>query len=652
MKKIAIFLDNASNHAIYSRISGLFGSVYEEDLDIAIYLFHSRGAWRFDEKYNAGEYNIFRLPDLSVFDGFVLIFNDLTDDRREFIGWKACQDVIRRVRASGKPAISIGTRIEGMYHVGIDNISSMTVIMRHLTEEHHCRDFWFFMGPKGHRESEQRAKAIRAYLSERDDRDYSEFFYYESFDPLCGEHGFSEFIGRFGSTPDAIVCANDHIAIGACTEANRRGYEAPRDFLITGFDNIGMASCHTPALTTIDQCWSELGRVCIEFFKAYWAEREFPRSTTVRTRLIPRQSCGCEERRAEEAAELFNESIRESMEMESYNRQLIRLEINLMRAHNAREIGEAFATTLPYLGCESVSLVLDRRFYSEREQTELLKDGSQGKETGERSFLREGYPPNMMLAFTCENGRVTMADVPAEQLYEEYKKKPAPKDCMFLPVHFGDLAAGYIVLAHAEQLIRNAYLVRGVQMLLSSIETCYTQSRLQSANELLARASITDAMTGFYNRMGYQKVAIPTYEAACREGRSLAILFADMDGLKTINDRYGHENGDHAILSLAQAIRRVCPHDALISRMGGDEFLILLNENEEEEILEIIRRIREEVPRTEAAGRLPYPPTVSIGFIVSDASSDQTLDHYVHLSDGLMYEEKRRAKERASAQQD
>ncbi len=67
MKKIAIFLDNASNHAIYSRISGLFGSVYEEDLDIAIYLFRSRGAWRFDEKYNAGEYNIFRLPDLSVF---------------------------------------------------------------------------------------------------------------------------------------------------------------------------------------------------------------------------------------------------------------------------------------------------------------------------------------------------------------------------------------------------------------------------------------------------------------------------------------------------------------------------------------------------------------------------------------------------------
>ena len=124
-----------------------------------------------------------------------------------------------------------------------------------------------------------------------------------------------------------------------------------------------------------------------------------------------------------------------------------------------------------------------------------------------------------------------------------------------------------------------------------------------------------------------------------------------MDGLKSINDRYGHENGDYAILSLAPAIRRVCPHDAVIARMGGDEFLILLREEDEERIREMIRRIKEEVPYTEAAGKLPYPPTVSVGFIVSDASPDQSLDHYVHLSDSLMYEEKRRAKEQASALQ-
>ncbi|MBR5116979.1 MAG: GGDEF domain-containing protein [Lachnospiraceae bacterium] len=645
MKKIAIFLDNASNHAIYSRISGVFGTVYEEGLDVAVYLYRSRGAWKFDEIYNAGEYNIFRLPDLSLFDGFILIFNDLTEDRRDFSGWKACQDVIRRVRESGKPAISIGTRIEGIHHVGIDNITSMTAVIRHLTEMHRCRNFWFFMGPQGHRESEQRAQAIRDYLAGWDDRDYNEFFYYESFDSLCGEHGFSRFIEKYGNPPDAILCANDHIAIGVCEEAARRGYACPRDFLLTGFDNTDMASCHTPSLTTIDQRWPELGRVCVDYFRACWAGEDFPQSTIVYTQLIRRQSCGCETRTPEEAADLFNESIRQSMAQENFNRQLIRLENNLMRSHNVREIGNAFASMVSYLKCESISLVLDRRFYSEREQTELLKDSNRLREPGEGFFLKRGYPPNMMVAFTCQNGRVTASDVPADRLFADEDRKPAPRDYMFLPVHFGDRAAGYIVLAQAEHMIRNTYLVRAIQMLLSAIENHYIQNRLQSANQLLSRASITDAMTGFYNRLGYQEVAIPEYQKACQQGRKLAILFADMNGLKKINDRFGHENGDYAILSLAQAIRRSCPQDAFIARMGGDEFLILLSETGEDQIRSVIERIKAEVPLTEAAGKLPYPPTVSIGHIVSDASGEQTLDHYVNLSDGLMYEEKRKYKE-------
>ncbi|MCR5674898.1 MAG: diguanylate cyclase [Lachnospiraceae bacterium] len=650
MKKIAIFLDNASNHAIYARISGLFQTVYEENLDMALYLFRSRGAWKFDEEYNYGEYNIFRLPDLSMFDGFVVIFNDLSDDRRDFIGWKACWETIRRIRATGKPAISIGAEIEGFHHVGIDNIASMTVMMRHLAEVHRARSFWFFMGPEGHRENSMRVQAIRDYLAGWDDRDYSEFFYYDSFNPSCGENGFRTFYERYGTLPDAIVCANDHIAIGACTEAEKRGFQCPRDFLITGFDNIDMASFHTPSLTTIDQNWSALGRVCIEYFTAYWAGEEFPRSTVVCTQMIHRTSCGCGEHLSEDTPSLINAFIHRNMELESFNRRLIRLENDLMLCASVREIGEIFAQILPYLHCDSLYLVLDRRFSSEREQARLLKDSINGAETEENLFMREGYPPEMQIGFIFENGKLITKDEPVERMYSEYIDRPAPKDCMFLPVHFGDRSAGYIVIGHAEHMIRNSYLTRAIQMLLSAIENLYIRSRLKSANNLLSRASITDAMTGFYNRMGYQEVAIPFFQKHQQEGNGLAVLFADMNGMKLINDRYGHECGDQAILSITQAIRRVCPQEAIMARMGGDEFLIIVEETDRRRVEELIGNIRDEVPRTEAARQLPYPPTLSIGYILTEADSGRSLDDYVRLSDERMYEQKRIIKERMASQ--
>ncbi|MCR5093188.1 MAG: diguanylate cyclase [Lachnospiraceae bacterium] len=640
MKKIAIFLDNAANHAIYSRICGLYKRVYEENLDIAIYLYRSRAGWRFDEKYNIGEYNIFRLPDLDVFDGFVLIFNDLSEKQRNFVGWDACHEVARRVLETGKPAISIGTRIEGIHHVGIDNNASMSVIMRHLLEVHHCRSFWFLMGPEEHRECQERAKAISDYLAGWDNRDYSDFFYYESFNPLCGEHGFRHFYEKYGTLPDAIVCANDHIAIGACTEAARQGLSAPRDFLITGFDNINLAACHTPSLTTIDQRWPELGSVCIDYLQAAWAGEEFPKSTIVYTQMIRRQSCGCETAAPEEAAEIFNACIRQDMQHESFNRQLIRFENNLLVCESIQEIGKTFAPMLPHLGSDLLYLVLDRRFYSEREQTELLRDGSYAQEPGDSVFLKEGYPPEMQVAFVIDSTGVTAVDQSTDYMRRQYQALATPKDCIFLPVHFGDRSVGYIVINRAEQMIRDGYGVRAVQMLLGAIENLYIRNRLRGANDLLARASITDAMTGVYNRTGYQEVALPYYDRHHDEGRDLTIFFADMDGMKQINDQFGHESGDFAILSIVQALRRACPQDSIMARMGGDEFLVMMEVSDDQKVHEIIDNVRREVPLTEEANRLPYAPTVSIGYVITQMHSLLTLDDYIRIADERMYEEK------------
>ena len=84
-----------------------------------------------------------------------------------------------------------------------------------------------------------------------------------------------------------------------------------------------------------------------------------------------------------------------------------------------------------------------------------------------------------------------------------------------------------------------------------------------------------DAMTGLYNRLGYEKKAIPIYHECERLRRMLMVMFIDINHMKLINDSFGHISGDSAIRATASAIMANIKPDWIAVRFGGDEFLII-----------------------------------------------------------------------------
>jgi two-component system, cell cycle response regulator len=161
----------------------------------------------------------------------------------------------------------------------------------------------------------------------------------------------------------------------------------------------------------------------------------------------------------------------------------------------------------------------------------------------------------------------------------------------------------------------------------------------------LAELALVDDVTGLHNRRSFILLAEQGLKEAVRAGRPVIALFLDVDGLKVINDTYGHREGNRALALVAGALRAACRDSDIVSRISGDEFAILLAEAHELDGLE--GRVRRRV--AEAAEVVDYPLSVSIGVAVCEAGCKCDLDDLFERADRAMYAEKAAKNQRQAA---
>jgi len=156
---------------------------------------------------------------------------------------------------------------------------------------------------------------------------------------------------------------------------------------------------------------------------------------------------------------------------------------------------------------------------------------------------------------------------------------------------------------------------RGVHRQLAHVDLRRQNRELQLANAELVAIAQHDPMTGLLNRRGLAEALAREAERARRTTTRLAVVLADCDDFKRINDDFGYEAGDRVLTEVARSIAEVVRPTDYVVRLGGDEFLILLTEVRAEECRKIAERVRVAVAclELEAAGR-PMPMTCSVGW--------------------------------------
>ncbi|HEY0014684.1 MAG TPA: two-component regulator propeller domain-containing protein [Longimicrobium sp.] len=166
--------------------------------------------------------------------------------------------------------------------------------------------------------------------------------------------------------------------------------------------------------------------------------------------------------------------------------------------------------------------------------------------------------------------------------------------------------------------------------------------------EMLRDLSLHDDLTGLYNRRGLLALAEQWVREADRQRRGFDVVFADMDGLKRINDTLGHPQGDQALRDTARLIRKSFGDAAVVARLGGDEFAVLVRDDTPAAdgdagagVKAAAARLREAVARhNDTAGR-PFNLSLSLGFSGFDPAAPRSIDSLLESADQQMYAQKR-----------
>lgn len=154
--------------------------------------------------------------------------------------------------------------------------------------------------------------------------------------------------------------------------------------------------------------------------------------------------------------------------------------------------------------------------------------------------------------------------------------------------------------------------------------------------------AIGDPLTGLSNRRGFDALGGRLLEIAKRIDVQVAVVYADIDNLKPINDAYGHEAGDAALLEVAAILETTLRGSDVIARVGGDEFCAVLADTSAEDAEAAAARIEQAIVRRNVASELPFDLSISVG-IVTDrpATSGRSLQELVELADAQMFVAKR-----------
>ena len=276
-----------------------------------------------------------------------------------------------------------------------------------------------------------------------------------------------------------------------------------------------------------------------------------------------------------------------------------------------------------------------------------------------RKNERWDCPKELKLVAYTENGKVTAYDpkeapvVSENDVINNYiKGSDGAYNASLLNLYSGENQYGVIVAKLAPEDALSLYCASvQISTALKYCETARAQKMAQKElkliikevedkNEILRSLSEYDQLTGCFNRRGFLEKGIELIRA--NSGSEACVVFADLDHLKEINDKYGHSEGDFAIGSIAKNMRAALPKDAIIARLGGDEFvaLFLMKEGMDADLL--VKNISNTSVSFNAISAKPFYVECSVGYKTFECNEEVSLEDVMEMADEFLYEAKAR----------
>ena len=635
-RRPVIGLMSGSFHTDYSRaITDVIRTSLKED-DADLCLFQWLDASRYldlknfvddgfdDHYYTQFEYSKFIHPDILIVSfGTISAIPRAKLDLQEFLA--SLPDV---------PVILLETEADlpGVITVTLDNYSAMHSLVDHMIEVHSCKEILYISGPKGVQDSEFRLAAYRDAMKEHGLTVDDSMIIHGDFTDLI-ENEVETLLSQHPH-PEAIVCANDEMA--ECTYRVLKAHDLRPgiDVAVTGFDDTDAAALMDPPLTTVRQDFTAIAQGAVDIVRAL-LRGEHPQSLRVPLTTMYRPSCGCPpgpvqspKEKAKLESSLLNSRDRikqltyEGMTTALLLRNLLVENISIhtffgILGNILHEMGSPWSC-IALLKAPVVSDGSVRTFVPEELRLHLLQKGSQVTAWSrlEAPVLHAGEVP----------------------FFWPDKTKDS---IVIYPLFFGNVHYGVIMAEAFQENMLFYYtlsleLGTGLRYLYLALDHQQAQAALMETNNMLSYSASHDAMTGLLNRTGFMAHCSAFVRQYDQNTRLVAVM-ADLDHLKQINDSFGHDMGDRAIIQAADLLKRALPPTSPLGRTGGDEFTALFVEHEGYGIQDFMSRIREGCQGFNRHSGLPFLVCISAGCFSFTADQGSDLSALLKKADESLY---------------
>ncbi len=580
-------------------------------LNYDIVVFASAGYYLTESDYDIQEKNIFHFAAIEKLDGLIIVPESY--EQGEFR--KLLNDMLHRAHC---PVVAIRHEDAANDCVFTDEHEAIRPLIRHLIEDHGLKRICFQKGFPGHGESEVRLGVFRDEMAAHglsvSDRDICPGNMWTN----CGEEAYRAFFSDPGHIPEAVICANDYMAVGLMRELKKHGLRVPEDVIVTGFDNIPMLGMDVPSLTTVQPDYSGMVVEAMNHLdrqiRGHCAQEQT--KMALHGKFILGESCGCGKRHVD----YFRR-------VSAHTTHLLELENDQDAMMNNMSIDLGACDDLKALH----DVMISKRLYSPILRDHYLclfgEPDSLMQEEGNRACLvhaiRDSQDCGMpMISFDRSDLLPPMA-----------QSRTEPQMLYVKLLHQNRHNFGYSVFRYAEGEVPSRSYVQTNALMSIALTNIYRRRELMQLYEERRLSSITDMMTGLLNRRGLMERIEPVWRDFA--GKRVAFVCIDMDHLKQINDTFGHTAGDFAIRLVGRAIRETMPTGATGARIGGDEYVVFMPEGEKAgpfvaAFEEALQRLNDEEDRS-------FSVTASVGMAVKRLNGMDTIEKCIQEGDKQMY---------------
>lgn len=559
-KRIAILSSQLEEQYQKDFIEGFLKNAFNFDYDVCVFSTFQKNAE--SNLREVGENSIYSLINYSQFDG-VVVMPDLIR------GSGVMMNIENRLKEKYNGKVLFVDKINNTFpSIVMDHFAPIKRIVSHLIEDHGYKDIVFINGHKWHAFSNERERAFCECMKEHGLSVTEESVLYGDYWYDGGRLAIDEMVRLGKKMPEAFVCANDYMAIGAAETLVKHGYKIPEDVAIAGYDAVEEgAKCPEP-ITSIQLPARELGEHAASSIHNLINGLDVEPMIN-NAPIKYGTSCGCKRCQIEVQRENF-ESWNVSEDVTSYFQSINKMTEDLVLQSSFRGLIDSIQTySYQIREFQLFDMMLNDVWVDTDATTEDIK--IKGSFTEEMVPILHCGPTGKGADKVNYDARIKIRDMlPA--LSEEREE---PWCFIFTPMFFDDIVFGYSVISYGNEIksYPESY-YRWSRSVMTGLECYRRNSLLISAQIAMNEIQITDSLTGMFNYEGFVKHAKPMVDRGLLIRNFISVLAVDLAGLDKINSAYGRAEGDKAIKLLADIVSGCADEGAMCCRLGNDEIAV------------------------------------------------------------------------------